>query len=99
MPKEMLYGGLKLENCVYIVQLFYTIICDVEMSEFLKWVHVFDDRDFIVGQFQHFKLPQRIQTFNFLDAVVGHIWRTHPELLLLVGRKCEHNLENKIYLT
>lgn len=39
------------------------------MSEFLKHVHVFNDRDFVVGQIQYFKLQQTLQALNCLYAV------------------------------
>lgn len=41
---------------IYVVQIFKAVVCKVEMSEFLKHVHVFNDRDFVVGQIQYFKL-------------------------------------------
>lgn len=53
----------------YIVQLFDEVVCNAEVSEFLKFIHVFNDRDSVVGQIQHFKLLKRLQTFNFPYSV------------------------------
>lgn len=39
------------------------------MSEFLKHVHVFNDRDFVVCQIQYFKLLQTVQALDYLYAV------------------------------
>lgn len=57
----------------YVVQLSKEVVCNAEMSEFLKPVHFFNDRDSVVGQIQHFKLPQRLQTLNFLYSVEWQI--------------------------
>lgn len=45
------------------------VVCDVEESEFLQRLHVFNDRDSVLGQQQHFKLSQIIQTLNFFNLV------------------------------
>ena len=57
------------KNFCYVVQLSKAVVCKAEMSELLKCVHVFNDRNLIVGQIQQFQLPQRPQTLNFLYAV------------------------------
>ena len=53
----------------HIVQLTNEVVCNEEISEVLKSVHVLNERDSVVGQIQHFKLLQRLQTLNFLDPV------------------------------
>lgn len=61
---------------IYIVQIFKQVVGQVEMSEFLKHVHVLDDRDFVVCQIQHFKFEQAVQALNHLYAVEWQIYKT-----------------------
>lgn len=53
----------------YIVLKLNAVVRNVEESEFLQCLHVFNDRDLVLGQQQHFKLSQIIQTLNFFNLV------------------------------
>lgn len=55
-------------NC-YIVPTLNAVVRNVEESEFLQRLHVFNDRDSVLGQQQHFELSQIIQTLNFFNVV------------------------------
>lgn len=60
------------------------VVRQVEMSEFLKHVHVFDDRDFVVSQIQYFKLLQTVQAHNYLYAVEWQIYRTQLVIIAVL---------------
>lgn len=55
-------------NC-YIVSMLDAVVRNVEESEFLQRLHVFNDRNSVLGQQQHFKLSQILQTLNFFNLV------------------------------
>lgn len=48
-------------------------MCNAEECEILQCVHVLNDRNAVVGQQQHLKLSQIIQTLDFFDVVGGQI--------------------------
>lgn len=60
----------------YIVEILEQVVRQVEMSEFLKHVHVFNDRHFVVCQIQHFELLQAFQALNHLYVVEWQIYWT-----------------------
>lgn len=53
----------------HIVPMLNAVVRNVEESEFLQCLHVFNHRDSVLGQQQHFKLSQIIQTLNFFYLV------------------------------